>query len=67
MITEEKNILDFLDNERIFSVGLSHDKTKAIFIEECDCNFEAELSKTHMKQLIKELEAIEEEMKWMMK
>lgn len=55
----DKNILQFLKEERIFSIEI-HEQLGVVLREECDEHFYVALSKTDLQQLIKELQIIEE-------
>ena len=51
-------IIERLEDEKVFSVDLSDDKTNLEFSEECDQWFTVNLSKREVGELIKEFQEI---------
>jgi hypothetical protein len=56
------NILEKLNDARIFSVELDKHKSTLIFTESCDAWFDSHLNKEEVLQLIKELTDLVNEM-----
>ncbi len=55
-------ILELLDDERVFRVELSEDKSYLNIEEACDCYFFEDLKKEQVEKLIAELTEIKNQM-----